>query len=37
MLEDDISQPNKKSMNHKTSVNESEAKKIRSAYTLYFE
>ena len=35
--EDDISQPNTKNMNYKTSVNESEAKKIRSVFTLYFE
>ena len=35
--EDTKSQLNTKDMNYKTSVNESEAKKIRSAYTLYFE
>ena len=36
MLEDNISQPNKKSMNHKTSVNESEAKKNKiSIYSLF--
>ena len=35
--EDTKSQLNTKGMNYKTSVNESEAKKIRSAYTLYFE
>ena len=32
-----ISQHNTKCMNYKTSVSESEAKKIRSVYTLYFE
>ena len=35
--EDNVSQPNTKSMNYKTLVNESEAKKIRSVYILYFE
>ena len=35
--EDNVSQPNTKSMNYKTPVNEPEAKKIRSVYTLYFE
>ena len=35
--EDNISQPNTKSMNYKTLVNESEAKKVRSVYILYFE
>ena len=35
--EDNILQPNTKSMNYKTPVNESEAKKNRSVYTLYFE
>ena len=35
--EDNISQPNTKSMNYKTPVNEPEAKKNRSVYTLYFE
>ena len=35
--ESNISQPNTKSINYKTSVNESEAKKIRSVYTLYLE
>ena len=35
--EDNISQPNTKSMNYKMSVNESEAKQIRPVYTCYFE
>ena len=37
IYEDNISQPNTKRMNDKTSVKESEAKKIRSVYTFYFE
>ena len=32
-----ILQHNTKCMNYKTSVSESEAKKIRSVYTIYFE
>ena len=35
--EENISRPNTKGMNYKTSVNASEAKKIRSVYTLYSE
>ena len=35
--EDNISRSNTKGMNYKTSVNPSEAKKIRSVYTLYSE
>ena len=35
--EHNISQPNTKNMNYKTSGNEFEAKKIRSVYALYFE
>ena len=35
--EDNISRSNTKGMNYKTSVNASEAKKIRSVYTLYSE
>ena len=36
VIASNISQPNTKSMNYKTSVNEFEAKKIRSVSTLYF-